>query len=107
MGKQQPLVKQNDTAVIEKAESPEMTASTESSESGSVSEGVEDLKVNEVTADLSAESASDNSMVTDSDMNPADKQIIEAKEAETTEGDKKEIARQNDSEEKEIVEPKS
>lgn len=103
----QAVVKQNEMQVVmEKPESTELSAGA-NSESASVNDGVEDLKLEESSIDIAADSTSNNAMIKDAGIDTESGNLEEPKAMEAMEGEKKEIAKQKESEVSQDVEPKS
>lgn len=107
LSKSQPLVKQDEVQVVtEKPESTELSTSITSENNQANNDGVQDLKVEETNSDAIAESASDNPMIKETGIQTEGSNLEEQKPMEAMEGDKKEIAKQKESEEKQAIEPK-
>ena len=103
----QSLVKQNEMQVVmEKPESTELSTSM-ISEKDTASDGVQDLKTDELNSDTVAETSSDNSMIKETGIQTDNSNPEEQNAMEAMEGDKKEIAKQKESEGNQVVEPKS
>ncbi|WP_455375849.1 hypothetical protein [Kaarinaea lacus] len=107
LSKSQPLVKQDEVQVVmEKPESTELSESITSENNQANNDGIQDLKVEETNSNAIAESTSDNPMIKETGIQTEVSNLEEQKTMEAMEGDKKEIAKQKESEEKQVIEPK-
>ena len=105
----EPQVKQNDASpvVMEKSDTASMSANIESSESNTGSQTSEDLNVEELKTGIVAESTSDSTMIKETGIQTESTQSMDDKSMDAMEGENKEIAKEKESTDKEIVEPKS
>ena len=110
----QRLITQDETQVVmEKPDSTEMSTddmaanNNVASEDSAAAEGIEDLKLEQAGSDALAETTSDNAMINDVGIQAEVSISDEEKPMEAMEGDDKEIAKQKESEEKMLSEPRS
>jgi len=92
---------------VEKQEPISGTAEMAASGSEAVKEGVEEQKIEDLKTDITAESTSDNSMIKETGITGEGTQVVGEQSMEASEGDKKEIAKQKESENPVVEEPKS
>jgi len=103
----QALVKQNEMQVVMEKPEPTELSTEVNSESASINDGAEDLKLEGSNVDIAVETTSDNSMIKDTGIVTESGNLEEQKSMEAMEGEQKEIAKQKEPEVKQDIEPKS
>jgi len=101
MSKSEPLVKKDESQVVmEKPAAGEMSESMASSENNMTNQNVEDLKVEEANGEAGVEVTSDNSMIKDTGV------VSETQSTETMDAEQKDIAKEKETTDKQVVDQK-
>jgi len=92
---------------IEKQEPVSNVSEMTASETDAEKKGTEDLKIEDLKTEITADSTSDNAMIKDTGVAAEGVQVVEEQSMEASDVDKKEIAKQKETTDAVVVEPKS